>query len=512
MNKAEMMERFVVKAGFAEPEQATEMVRNYKAAPDSRTLTFGEWAVMSNSLTPDQARTVLDFFDHSRFQCLECGRNVYGREFEERLVMICPHCSSREFQLRGTARTGDGPAATTKTKTRKAPGPPPGDNAEGESSTTQHITAMIDGAKMAETQTISRAPKLPGSGEAHTGVRVVDRDEAKQQPPEPERKRSVPLEALQILKGRSIDEFLEHLDRYPLHEWSAAMTLIARLERRDLVPAALEDGKRRLADLALLSLLTRSMPRLATTVQAFLFELVQETAVGLARLGAFLAGQEDALERPLTLAATAQGGGRFIDAQAALFKSMAAEVSEALEFFLTEPNALRILSKLQQRYATLPEEIEAKLREFLEDPEPFVRALIAYSAMDAHSPIRTEVLEAAIHEESNPFVTSTLQAALDRRHEVASQGISTFERVLILKRTPLFSSLSRDNLINVAGVANERHAAAGETIFLQDTPGEAAYILVDGHVDVVRTDREGNEHHLATLSAPQVFGEMAILN
>ena len=446
MNKAEIMERFVAKAGFADGPQSSEMVRRYRTSPEGKSLTFGEWAVMTNALTPDQVRTIQDFFDNSRFQCLECGANVYGKEFEDRLVMTCPYCGSREFQLRGTARAAEGTQRVSHTS--RAPGAPAPPGATS-SDPSQSLSDRIDQADMAKTQSISRAPKLPGSGEAHEGIRVVSKDEGNRKPAEDlgQQRRRVSLEALQILKGRSIDEFLQNLHRYALPEWSAALSVISGLNRRDLVPAALEDGRRRLEDLSLLSLLTRSMPRLASTIQAFIFELVQETATALAGLGAFLASQELELERPLAILRSATGGARLAAAQEQVRQRAAGDVTNLLDFFLRERSTLRTLSALQTQYHALPEDPAAKLHEFLESPEPFIRALVAYGAADPHSPIATDVLEARLQDETTPFVASTFQTALDRRQGLEARELSSFEKVLILKRTPLFAGLNRDNLI-----------------------------------------------------------------
>ncbi|MGE0434820.1 MAG: cyclic nucleotide-binding domain-containing protein [Planctomycetota bacterium] len=501
---AEMMGRFVTKAGFAEADAVRMMVSDYKAGMDQGALVFPEWAVMHGKLTPEQARTVIDFFDSSRFQCLECGSHVYGREFLDDVHMICPHCEAREFNLRGTAMS----AAKKQTRVRKAPGPPPADGSD-DPNASNSATSLIEAAAGAKTASVSRAPKLPMGGGDSSATKVIA---GKAKGEEERRKpRAVPLELLQVMKGQPLDEFLKELPSYRLQEWNAALVLIAYMKRGDLIPLALKDAERRFADLAMLSIITRSVPGSSVSAQLFVYELVRQTASAVARLGAFQAHKEEALEPALKTLQTAMPGPRLHEAQIKIRDTAAAEVVERLAFMLTGKTVQDILSLLQMQW--LPEDVNAgdALEAYLSHPEPIVRALVAHVSSHPDSPVDVELLDNAIGSEVNPFVNATLQSAIDRRGGIESATMSQFDKVMVLKQIPLFASLDRDSIVSVASVAEESSVPEGEPVFLQDTTGDSAYILVEGTVAVVRTDFEGGERRLADLSAPFFFGEMAIL-
>ncbi len=100
------------------------------------------------------------------------------------------------------------------------------------------------------------------------------------------------------------------------------------------------------------------------------------------------------------------------------------------------------------------------------------------------------------------------------RHEgetmSAPMTISTIERVLILRRIPLFADLSPADLEGVARIAEERGYADGETIAREGELGDEMHIVTDGVIRVI-TDLGGNEREIARRSAGDVVGEMSII-
>jgi HEAT repeat protein len=92
----------------------------------------------------------------------------------------------------------------------------------------------------------------------------------------------------------------------------------------------------------------------------------------------------------------------------------------------------------------------------------------------------------------------------------APMTISAIERVLILRRIPLFADLSPSDLEGVARIAEERGYADGETIAREGELGDEMHIVTDGVIRVV-TDLGGNEREIARRSAGDVVGEMSII-
>ena len=80
-----------------------------------------------------------------------------------------------------------------------------------------------------------------------------------------------------------------------------------------------------------------------------------------------------------------------------------------------------------------------------------------------------------------------------------------FERVLSLKRTPLFSFLPLDTLLAVSRVLETRHCLAGAEIVSRGAAQDHLGILERGAVEVV--SRGGSER----LEAPACFGELVLL-
>jgi CRP-like cAMP-binding protein len=82
--------------------------------------------------------------------------------------------------------------------------------------------------------------------------------------------------------------------------------------------------------------------------------------------------------------------------------------------------------------------------------------------------------------------------------------------MLFLKRVPLFSSMSLEQLRTITEYLTEYHVNPGETIFREGDVSCELYLIVTGKVEIVQ-DRGATAHTLAVLSAREFFGEMAIV-
>jgi HEAT repeat protein len=90
--------------------------------------------------------------------------------------------------------------------------------------------------------------------------------------------------------------------------------------------------------------------------------------------------------------------------------------------------------------------------------------------------------------------------------------MSDVERVLFLRKVPLFAELAPQDLRTVAAVADERAFVDGETIAGQGEPGDELHIVVDGEVRVLRADpATGSDRELAKRRQGDVVGEMALI-
>jgi CRP-like cAMP-binding protein len=90
--------------------------------------------------------------------------------------------------------------------------------------------------------------------------------------------------------------------------------------------------------------------------------------------------------------------------------------------------------------------------------------------------------------------------------------LSDIERVLFLRKVPIFAGLSPQDLMRVAAVAEERAFVDEETIAGQGEPGDELHMVVEGEVRVMRAgSSSAPEVELARRAPGDVVGEMALI-
>lgn len=88
----------------------------------------------------------------------------------------------------------------------------------------------------------------------------------------------------------------------------------------------------------------------------------------------------------------------------------------------------------------------------------------------------------------------------------------TMERLLILRRVPLFGQLTLEQLEAINRILDESEYVVGEEVVREGRSGGRLYLLAEGQVDVIKNRGTEREIHLATLGPGDYFGEMAILD
>jgi CRP-like cAMP-binding protein len=89
-----------------------------------------------------------------------------------------------------------------------------------------------------------------------------------------------------------------------------------------------------------------------------------------------------------------------------------------------------------------------------------------------------------------------------------------------LNKMALFAGMSREQVTAVVKESDVLKVAAGKNVLVEGETGDAMYILTEGNVEISRRlgtttdDRIGPQKvkRLITLSAPQFFGEMSLLD
>ncbi|MEM7743698.1 MAG: cyclic nucleotide-binding domain-containing protein [Pseudomonadota bacterium] len=82
--------------------------------------------------------------------------------------------------------------------------------------------------------------------------------------------------------------------------------------------------------------------------------------------------------------------------------------------------------------------------------------------------------------------------------------------VAVMRDTPLFRNIDPKRLKMFAMLGETLSYRTGERLFEKGDDGDAAYVVLEGEVDVL-IPIGGDEVSVAALGAKQIFGEMAVL-
>lgn len=78
--------------------------------------------------------------------------------------------------------------------------------------------------------------------------------------------------------------------------------------------------------------------------------------------------------------------------------------------------------------------------------------------------------------------------------------------VSLLANIPPFRDLNREALSTIQSLATSRLCAEGTEVFAEGTPAEYFYLLLDGHIRVVRTTEDGEQIIARVIASGQLFG------
>jgi HEAT repeat protein len=149
----------------------------------------------------------------------------------------------------------------------------------------------------------------------------------------------------------------------------------------------------------------------------------------------------------------------------------------------------------------------AALVELLEDPDPWLRACTAIAVEGTTARLRD-----LADSDPDPLVRQAATLAMGGDGVKTLSTVPLLERVLFLRKVPMFADLSPADLKHIAEVASEHAYPDGEVVAEQGDPGDEMHIVVAGEIRVmVAADgRPGRE--VARRTAGEYVGEMAILN
>jgi Cyclic nucleotide-binding domain/HEAT repeats len=182
---------------------------------------------------------------------------------------------------------------------------------------------------------------------------------------------------------------------------------------------------------------------------------------------------------------------------AALLGARRTSVSAALENLVVSDPAQR---------ATALEVIET-----VGDPA-IVRPLLALWESRASDGFDAEVIE-RLRDDPDAWIRQCAEFAKDAleggamTHTLTTK-VPLVERVIFLRKVPLFEALPPQELEPIAAVAEEEDFSEGELLAVRGEPGDTLYVIIDGQVQVLGPD----ERELAVRGPGDFIGEMAVIS
>ena len=89
---------------------------------------------------------------------------------------------------------------------------------------------------------------------------------------------------------------------------------------------------------------------------------------------------------------------------------------------------------------------------------------------------------------------------------------STDETVELLARVPVFETLAREDLEQIAQVAVPRGFQPGEVVFREGDESDTCYVVRTGHARALRAHPDGRTITLASFGSGDIFGELAMFD
>jgi HEAT repeat protein len=188
-----------------------------------------------------------------------------------------------------------------------------------------------------------------------------------------------------------------------------------------------------------------------------------------------------------------------------------AQAIEALEA-IGDAGLGRALARLLDVDREMPEAPGDVLRDLEADPDPWIRLLAVRAGAERLSS-EWQALAARASADPDPNVRAAIAAI--RKPGGATmpetdRTLGEIDRMLFLRRVPLFSELAPEDLQRIATTATERLYPAGEALVREGEIGDELIVIVEGGVRVVRAEPNG-ERLLRRYEAGDHIGELAVL-
>lgn len=162
---------------------------------------------------------------------------------------------------------------------------------------------------------------------------------------------------------------------------------------------------------------------------------------------------------------------------------------------------------LESSMPTLTDMLAARLQSV----DPYVRAVSLF-ALGERGAASERILEAMSKDEYE-IVRETAQQLKERAGSSPGKvrELITVEKMIALRAAPIFSNLAPEGLAELARDSREEMFAPGADLCAEGDPGEEVFILLQGEVEVLAKDTEG-EKIVGREQAGGFIGELAVLD
>jgi hypothetical protein len=189
------------------------------------------------------------------------------------------------------------------------------------------------------------------------------------------------------------------------------------------------------------------------------------------------------------------------------------QVANALETLETVGNQdvmARVLP-LWERGQPQRSDVRSVIEALLSEKDAWLRAcaVLAASALDDSGQRRS--LEAIARSDPEPVVREAAAWTLEGGTVNTMTTLPLIERVLFLRRVPLFAELSPHDLKRIAEAADEHAYVDGDVIAESGEAGDAMHVVVLGEISVRMEDAE-RSFEIARRGSGEYVGEMAVIS
>lgn len=189
-----------------------------------------------------------------------------------------------------------------------------------------------------------------------------------------------------------------------------------------------------------------------------------------------------------------------------------AQAIEALDALGDRELGREVVGLLDTEFPAGHEATDEALRSLGDDPDPWIRALALRAIGDRMSASYRELVDHAAND-PDPIVraTAATMPMIGGRPVVeTARTLGELERMVVLRRVPLFSELDPEDLQRIAATAAERLYPAGEALVREGDFGDELIVIVSGTVSISKLDGD-SDRFLRTYEAGDHIGELAVL-